>query len=249
MATAMRSGTVPRIRPQDISWRLRPGYLLVQVDLYNPTSERTEDATLVIEAAPFGAFVPFEPGSRIPVTGLSPGEKRRVTAMIPASQLPVSGPVRSGLPERPLTHGDLILRYRTLLEVERVRLTARSAGHSWGGNLNVYLDTAPQEAVEVHRAMDLKVEAGQTVHFVFLLDPREEYTITARVSDPAWAVDVRPAQAPGMAEMLVTTPGEIGARGGAEVLVARTSDGKTVPVEFGFQTVEGEGETLGCVDA
>jgi hypothetical protein len=45
----------------------------------------------------------------------------------------------------------------------------------------------------------------------------------------------------------VRPPAEVGARATIEVLATRTSDQKTVRVEFGLETVSGKGESIGCV--
>src|SRR5262245_10466048 len=83
MATATGPILAPTIRPAGISWRKVAGFLEVTIDLENESSEPTDDAELVIEVAPLGAFVPFEPGTRIAVAGFDPGERRPVTATMP----------------------------------------------------------------------------------------------------------------------------------------------------------------------
>jgi hypothetical protein len=47
--------------------------------------------------------------------------------------------------------------------------------------------------------------------------------------------------------MTVNAPSELGSRTKACVVVTRLRDSKAVPVEFEFETVDGWGESVGCV--
>lgn len=229
MSTSTLTGLVPSLRAEKISWRIAGAFLEVQIDLDNPSSEPTEPAPLVIEVAAFGAFVPFKPGARITVPGLDPWEERRVTAMIPAEKL-------EGLLAPRLS------RDRRIMATLRAILNAGR----WAGNLNVYFDKAPEETVELHRALDLKVQAGEKIMFGFCVGEVGAVSMNVQSSDPAWRAEVRsPGSAVGM--LHVTAPAQVASRATIEVLVTRVSDGKTVPVVFGMETVSGEGETLGCI--
>ncbi len=75
---SMTSGTalkrVPTIRRRDITWRAVESFVELQIAMTNESDEPTDPALLVVEAAAFGAFVPFEPVTRIAVSGFAPRE-------------------------------------------------------------------------------------------------------------------------------------------------------------------------------
>jgi hypothetical protein len=73
-------------------------------------------------------------------------------------------------------------------------------------------------------------------------------TFRTRCSDEAWHAEVVHAPRGAYGVLLVRTPAEPGKRARVTVDVTRTLDGKVVPVEFEFETVDGPGETVGCVD-
>jgi len=229
MSTSILTGLVPRLRAEKISWRIVGAFLEVQIDLDNPSSEPTEQTQLVVEVAAFGAFVPFKPGTRILVTGLDPWEERRVTAMIPAERLQAP-------PALPLG--------RAPDDIFQTYVDFRRSGGRWAGNLNVHFDRAPEKNVELHRALDLKLQAGVPAAFVFAMDSTRGYTLEAKSSNSGWTAEPR---AMGLGVLLVTPPAQVASRATIEVLVTRFSDGKTVPVVFGLETVAGAGGTLGCV--
>ena len=250
MTTATRSAVVPRPRPEDISWRTMGGLLVVQIDLRNDSSEPTEPDELVIDVAPLGAFVPFKPGTRIAVPALDPWEHRPVHASLWVGD---PGDYRGAFS---------LIRHMTLITIreleargtpddqEKIDALRRSLlamrSTNWAGNLNVYFDTDRANAVEVHRARDLEVTAGEKVGFLFLLDSLGEFSSTVHASDPAWTGEVHECM-PGSAVLIVHVPQRPGARASIEVSVRRNADGKTVPVTFGMEAVAGTGESLGCV--
>ena len=226
MATVTGPMLALTVLPEGISWRLAHGFLEVTIDLANESSEPTDDAQLVIEVAPLGAFVPFKPGTRIAVAGFDPGERRRVTARIPVDVL--------GSLQEPDDSDRGLLRLS-----------------GWAGNVNVYFDTAPEQAVEVHRALDLEIQAGTRVWFAFLVGPVDDdsfdgYSISAEPSDPSWKTEAHERDCLG-GVLIVTAPAEIASRAVVDVRVTRRSDDRTVPVRFSLETVAGQGETLGCI--
>ena len=80
----------------------------------------------------------------MPVLALDPGGRRRVPVTVARSLLPTTwGPGGSD------QTFDMFMRALELVTSE------------WAGNLNVWFDAAPERAVEVHRALDLKIAAGR----------------------------------------------------------------------------------------
>jgi len=234
---ATSHGLLPRLRPEGISWRARGEFLEVELELTNESFEPTEAGQLVLEAAGLGAFVPFVPVARVSVTAFEPFERRRTTALIPAASLDAAiAPVMS-MPPPP--SGAIVVA-----DIRRFYQAFRSG--QWAGNLNIYFDRAPEAGVEVHRALEIKVEARREVVFAFSLDPQAEYEMDARSSDPTWGARVT-ALGCGGAALYVLPPAAIGARARVDVRVTRTWDGRTVPVVFGLETVSGPGGSIGCV--
>ena len=216
----------PRVR--SMSWRSVGEMVQISVEVINDSSERTAPDTLVIEAAAFGAFVPNVPIARTAVGALDPGEERGITTTVSRATLDLATQVSSP---------------GTAMRDLREFLKARAGSH-WIGNLNVYFEKAPEQAVERHCAFDLKVPAGKRVGAMFIVG--EDCTFRARCSDGAWSARVL-ARGSGGAFVFVQAPGDPGKRASVTVDVTRTLDGKVVPVEFEFQTVSGQGETLGCI--
>jgi hypothetical protein len=232
VATDTRTRLTPRLRAEDIAWRLVGPFLEIRIDVTNPSSESTEEAQLVIETAEFGAFVPFKPGARVTVPELGPEERHHVIARIPLAQ--IATPVEAT--KEPSVGKSWLAQYRSLMTVSQ-----------WAGNLNIYFDTTPEQAIELHRALGLKVRAGRKAQFMLIVDSCEEYSIETRSSDPQWKTECRPSI--GFGALYVVPPAQPGARATVEVLVTRVADGKTVPVVFDLETVDGEGQTLGCIQA
>jgi hypothetical protein len=226
---------LPRLRPDGVSWRMAGNLLEVDLDLANESSEPTEAGDLVIEAAALGAFVPFVPVARVRVAAFEPFERRRTRVALPQGLLRLASIAKvPALQERAFGQEDL-LRFYKLVDSGR-----------WAGNLNIYFHRAPEQGVEVHRALEVKVEARHKVSFYFLLGTGDEYELIATPSDPAWLAEVH-GPLPGHGVLIIGPPAAIGARATVAVRVTRVSDGKTVPVVFGFETVASHGESIGCV--
>jgi hypothetical protein len=219
------------VAPSTISWRSVGEMVQIKVEVINDSSEQTVPDTLVIEAAPFGAFVPNVPIARIAVDALDPGEQREITTTVSRSLLDsIAQSDSSG------TRLDNISKVLQAM-----------AGSHWIGNLNVYFDTASDHAVERHCAFDLKVPMGAAIIATFNVRA-DGCTFRTRCSHEAWHAEVVRMRLRGFAHLLVRTPDDRGKRAHVTVDVTRTLDGKVVPVEFEFETVDGRGETVGCVD-
>src|SRR5262249_17644939 len=217
--------------PTSISWRSVGEMVQISVEVINDSSEQSIPDTLVIEAAAFGAFVPNVPVTRIAVDALDPGERREITTTVSRSQL--DSITQSDAPA--ISPDNFFQVFQAI------------AGSHWIGNLNVYFDTASDHAVERHCAFDLKAPKGANVTATFIVG-NDGCTFRAQCSDEAWHTEVVPMGHRGVANLLVRTPDEKGKRARVTVDVTRTLDGKVVPVEFEFETVDGCGEMMGCID-
>jgi hypothetical protein len=79
---------------------------------------------------------------------------------------------------------------------------------------------------------------------MFIVDASCEIRIEA--DDPEW--QPKTARLSGRIQYLaVQTPNEVARISNISVLCVRNGDGKTVPIEFQFETVDGWGESVGCV--
>lgn len=243
-----RTALVPGLAREGITWAtIAPGLVEIRIDLRNDADRPTEPADLVIETAGLGAFVPFRPMTRIAVGALEPGGRRRVQTVVARAALP-------GQPPMPRNIADAL---RPLLQAspEFVDLFHEA---QWAGNLNVYFDRRPDRAVEVHRALDLRVTAGRPVSFMIDLPAdRAGYRVDVRTSDLSWTAELASLKTPGADPMgplmpsfhflVVRPPSVAGVRGGVTVEATRLRDSRIVPVEFALETVDGPGASLGCI--
>jgi|SwirhirootsSR2_FD_contig_41_1421107_length_1020_multi_4_in_0_out_0_1 predicted SnoaL-like aldol condensation-catalyzing enzyme len=220
-----RRQATPEVR--SISWRSVGEMVQISVEMINDSSERTTPDTLVIEAAAFGAFVPNVPIARTAVGALDPGEERAITTTVSRATL-----------DRATQRASSRKAFQDVLKA--------MAGSHWIGNLNVYFERAPEQAVERHCAFDLEVPAGKNVTAMFFVG-ETDCTFQTRCSVEAWSARVVPIGRRRDVVLFVRAPGDPGKRANVTVDVIRTRDGKVVPVEFRFQTVSGRGETLGCI--
>jgi hypothetical protein len=229
---ASQGSTFPVIVRERIAWRkLDIGLVEISIHLVNEGDSATENETLKIEAAPFGAFVPNDPIASIAVGGLEPGEERTVSAFVPLETLEKAG-------RGPAPFDD------SFLPNSMTHFLNRAASLHWIGNLNVYFDRAPESAVERHCAFGLEVPAGSVLGALFLIG-RHGCRLTTRSSDPHWTANAQVVLGShGILE--VTTPKELGRRAEVTVDVEHLASGKRVPVEFAFRTVSGMGQTIGC---
>jgi hypothetical protein len=187
---------------------------------------------LIIEAAPFGAFVPGYEIARVPVLALDPGGRRFVPVTVARTLLPTT-PRPGDWQDRVF---DAMLRWGDL---------DRMTSSDWVGNLNVWFDVAPERAVEAHRALDLKIMAGRRAAMsVYLPSDAEGFDFAISETSSGWSADLGPA--PWGATFIVGAPAA-GHRAAITLAVTRRSDGRTVPIEFTVVSVEGRGDQLGCL--
>jgi hypothetical protein len=226
---------VPTLWREGVRWRsLDPTTVEVTVEVTNDGESWTDPATLVIEAAAFGAFVPGAPVARTAVGALEPGGRRQVVTQLDRRRLDMAN-----MPLRRLS-----LRPDTSAMAEAL-IDAKRHPH-WIGNLNVYFESARDRAVERHCAFDLRVPAGCMVAAMLIVKARaDECSAVFESTNPQWQGEAR-LQGP-LGFMTVNAPSELGSRTRACVVVTRLRDSKAVPVEFEFETVDGWGESVGCV--
>jgi hypothetical protein len=225
---APRTALFPLVTRESITWRtVAPGTIEIGIDLRNDADRPTSPGELVIETAALGAFVPFTPVTRVAVGSLEPGERRRVRTAVARAFLPGSGNFLPAMADAMALTPGMTTQFLDLL---------RHA--EWAGNLNVYFDRQPERAVEVHRALGLKVRAGKPVAImVDLPHGRTDYRVDVRTSDPAWSAEVA-ALSGAFHFLVVKPPGLPGASAEVTVEATRLKDGRTVPVEFTFETVD-----------
>lgn len=226
--TLSRPGLLPALSPQAISWRTLPrGRVEIAVELLNDRPEPTAPGTLVIEAAALGAFVPNTPVARVAVGSLEPGGRRRVTTAVSRSFLPQPGGIMPAMAEALKRTGQVTAQFLDLLQHA-----------AWAGNVNVYFDRQPERAVEVHRALGLRVRAGSPVAVMVDLPPHRSggYEVRARAADPGWTADLG-SLTDAFHFLLVKPPDVRGAVGKVTVEATRLTDRRTVPVDFTFETV------------
>ncbi len=235
---------------EGIGWRnLDARTLRIEIDVENLLDVAIPADTLVIEAAPFGAFVPWRPLTQVGVPPLVPGERRRLTADVPMGDLPEDSPVT----RRPHVH--------------------------WAGNLNVWFSKRPEEAVERHRIFDLVVPRGSHTLVSLFLEAGAKYSLEIHGLIPEWSASIRPwvqdsaslsaflvelekkgeTLSAGLVKALMAVDLPEGgtlevrapmrpSRCHLEVHVRRETDGQVVPVEFSFAAADESATSLGCVD-
>jgi hypothetical protein len=219
---------------EGIAWRTNGSEVELLVDLVNQESEATEPATLVIEAAPLGAFVPWSPLMTLPVGAIAPGAHLRIARSVARTTLRDLDPRRIAMgggfgPTFPPDGLDLL----TTTE--------------WVGNLNVWFETAPERAVEVHRALNLNVAARRFAAVgVYAPTCSSGVHVEVECMGAGWTAELTHAPWQGVAVVTVGTP-VAGRRAVVNLWVTRLSDEQCVLVELSFRSVEGSSEQLGCL--
>jgi hypothetical protein len=205
----------------------------IAIELENRSALPSEAATLVVEAAPLGAFISTEPLARVAIPRLDPGERKRLELSVARDTLPC-----------PNALGRAILqRSRAPVGREEIELLSMV---DWAGNLNVWFDVAPDRVVEVHRALNLKIGWGRAVGIgVFLPTQQADYEIAIHGSD--WNWPARLFRLDGTVCVLIVRSKRPQARKDISIHVTRRADGLMVPVEFSFESSIGRSDLLGCV--
>jgi hypothetical protein len=215
---------LPVLRAQGLTWRVDGSFLEVSIGMTNLSNEPTVPDHLIIEAAAFGAFVPTVPVGRVPVTSFEPFERRRITTRLPVADV-------RRVADRQLAAMSIRDPRDTMA------LAVLSPSEHWAGNLKVHFERAPGRAVEAHRALGLEIPAGRDSRLNFFVGCDWSYRIGAAASAPDWRVRVEWTDGAPRGWLIVAPPPGVGSRGEVEVRVTRTSDNKTVPITFTFETV------------
>jgi hypothetical protein len=202
---------VPTFCRESVKWHtVAPGWVEIVIDLHNSSSEESSPDNLVIESARLGAFVPFRPVTRVAVPALAPGERRRVSD---------------------------VLSMNDLGERDMQALRLLNSPGEWIGNLHVYFEKRPEYAVEVHRALNLDLQMGVKNHLMIEVARAERCGVQMLCSNPEWHVSTW-----GLSDTVcleIMPPALRQSTADLTVLVTRQRDGRTVPVEFSFRSVEG----------
>ena len=226
----------PRISRENISWRVVGSDVKIDINISRDGTMPSVPAQLIVEAAPLGAFVSGYRIAEIPVPALDPGGHRRLEFSVPDNVLPSSNLLAHLLAE--MLDGRSTEREIDLL------VTAE-----WAGNLNIWFDVEPENSVELHRALGLKVGAGRRAAVGLYLpaagDPEYKTEIVYN-NGAGWKAEVVHAHER-LATLVVQAPGRPGTRAKVALLVTRIADGYVVPVDFSFESVEGLSESLGCI--
>lgn len=173
-------------------WNVAPDRVRIEVVVENPSDVRSDPGHLTLQAASFGAFVPWRPLGRLAVPAIEPGgaavvscERRRprVRAVADFSNIvpprvltargaPGEGPERSGTPR---AWNLWVPRFLSALGVRPSRagglppdlfeVLGRKNFH-WAGNVNVLIG---RRAVERHMAQALRVHPERPNLAMFLL--------------------------------------------------------------------------------
>ena len=208
---------LPVIRERGVSWQRQGQTLQVSIELNNPTATRTRCTHLVVEAAALGAFAPFVPVAKVEVQPLKPGANQRLAVNVDLRAAPAS--FASFLPE----------------------------GTKWAGNLNIWFDRAPDCAVELHRALGLKVPAAERIALGFFAPcDGNQYAFALANSNPRFFVAL-PYLSRSMGMLFLMAPNIVGLHTDVQVAVTRRVDKRQVLVDFEFESVGTEGDYLGCL--
>lgn len=233
----------PVFTRESIRWRsVGPEMVEIEIDVDNPESEATAPGNLVIETAGLGAFVPFRPVTRVALGSLEPGERRRVRTIVRRDLLAVPAGLSGSFGAM---MAEVLRQSGEKAAPELIDLVKRS---EWAGNLNVYFDRKPEAAVEVHRALGLRVKAGTPVAVMLVL-PCEDGTVDValRLSDARWQAHLlRILTAINL--VVIQPPASAGLQGAVTIEATRRADGVMVPVELTLETIEGNGQGLGCIE-
>jgi hypothetical protein len=139
--------------------------ILIAVDVHNRGERRSQPAEMSIAAAPFGAFVAWQPLSRILVPAIEPGDNARVSLAArrtPVAPVPIERATAEALieRERATTRGLAVLNLTSRMPSLPVDIFAfmRCGSVHWVGNLDVFVRGAH---VERHRAQELRIQPGR----------------------------------------------------------------------------------------
>jgi hypothetical protein len=186
---------------------INPDRVGIEVTVWNRGDGRSEPTLAVLQAAPLGAFVPWQPLALLPVPALEPGEPHVLRAeAVHAHPTPLGEPDRLS-PRRLLTALDMgddrprqdpkpaagvlgAMRSQLLarpgtptMPADLLELMGRGNPH-WAGNLNVFIG---RRAVERHLAQALRVYPGRTNLAMFVVGTgRDAYAFRLAGQGATW---------------------------------------------------------------
>jgi len=185
-----------RVERTDISFHDVDGdRVRIQVTVHNSGTHRSPPTPMRLESAPLGAFVPWQPLTRLLVPALEPGESREVGTEVARPHPPPLGDFNHVPPRRlliavnspgepsPQSGTRVVAMLNLLRKGQGARLSGRDlAGRAslapdlgdllgrgqphWAGNINVFVGIRP---VERHLARALRVYPGRTNLAMFLV--------------------------------------------------------------------------------
>ena len=179
----------------DISFgNVGPGVVRIRLTVWNRGTQVSRATDLAIQAAPFGAFLPWQPLTAVAVPALAAGASIEVTTEVRQPQVRPIGSFANLPPRRLLTAllnpdegpartvpRHLSPRFRgrrqTGLPPDLFALVGRANTH-WAGNLNVFVGGQP---VERHVAQALRIYPGRTNLALFIVGcGRDAYLFQAQ---------------------------------------------------------------------
>ena len=213
---------LPRIRRPGIRWTGGAGSpLILALEFENPDALLSAPARVLVEVAPFGAFLPWRPMARVEVPPIAPGGRRVVTETLDgdAPLPPPPADMFSGL----------------LASIQGLPLPSGSA--HFVGNLNVFVSRGKPVERHLQRAVGLR--RGVPNYALFCVgDGRDDRYRFSPQADPGWQLEIagvawgRSRKIRSELLPLSITPPPAAESGKVSVLVTRGSTLETVPVEF-----------------
>jgi hypothetical protein len=213
---------LPRLRRHGIRWFGGVGSpLRLELEFENPDRLPSAPAMARVEVAPFGAFLPWKPLTRVEVPPIAPGGRQVVTETL-------DGDAR--LPPPPVS-----MLSGLLASIQGLPLPAGSP--HFVGNLNVFVSRGRPVERHLQRAIGLRRDRANIALFS-VGDGRDDgYTFSPQ-ADPGWELEIpgvewdRPRKIRLETLPLSITPPARAESGKVSVLVTRASTRETVPVEF-----------------
>jgi hypothetical protein len=192
----------PQVERSDISFgNVSKALVRIAVRVRNRSPWPSQATEMNIQAAPFGAFVPWSPLTTMPVPGLAAGAAVDLQTDVPLSPTRPLGDFARVPPSRLLTAispDDESRRGVTgrtnapsssgrlrpaLLPPDLFRLVGQGSVH-WAGNLNIFIGG---RAVERHMAMALRIYPGRTNLAMFVVGSgRDAYRFELSGTGTAW---------------------------------------------------------------
>jgi len=212
--------------------------LKIEFLVENRGTEPSTPRPVRIDVAPFGAFVPWRPLTRLDLPGIPPGGRVVMTATAGDDELPQTTDLL-GRGRADLRRPRYSTMFSTLLSAMRVlqrRSTALKDAH-YVGNLDVHVRGC--EPVERHVQEAVGLQAGTENWSMFMIGDGSDDRYTLRLeAGPGWRVNFEPGNwdtpMHGPVHCIIVTfvPPAEAERGHVAIWVRRDSTGQEVPVEF-----------------